>query len=215
MWARFNTAAVSVLVCVSVALCGCATKRREHVQPAGWEPESKYSGKTSVSDLGTIAFPTGEWTLEYRRIHSATDAPDYFVFTKVADPLERLTFLRHPRTTPARQLVHFLDTIGESMGDGIPFEEKKGDYGVGEIHPMRLEPATPGRGERSIAYSFIHAHTAPAASWLCHSYLFLHGGRVFVIVHASTSVISPAVVQNVHFRSEFVAMPDEYRFRTD
>jgi hypothetical protein len=178
-----------------------------------------YSGKATVHDLGKIAFPGGNWVLEFRRVHSVTnhlDQPDYFVFRKAGGFPERLTFLLYLRTTTPRQLMHFLDTVGESMGDGIPFEEKQaGDYSTGEIHPMRLNPTTPTPTDRTIEYSFIYARDTPAPAWLCHSYLFLHGGAVFVIAHASSSVISPTVVQDVQLRSEFLRRPRELRVPND
>jgi hypothetical protein len=168
--------------------------------------EKKYTGRAVIADLGNVAFPAGEWSLEFQRIQASTNAlhlPDYFVFKKVSDPLERLTFLRYPPTTTPRQLAHMLDTVGETMGDGVPWQERK-EYSIGgEIHPMRLEPHSPTSTERTITFSFIHVRPSPAPAWLCHSFLFLHGGSAFVLAHASTSVINPETVSDVHFRSEF------------
>ena len=145
--------------------------------------------------------------MEFRRLQGPTNSlhgPDYFVFKRIGDRLERLTFLRYPPTTTPRQLAHMLDTVGETMGDGVPWAEKKERFGVGEIHPMRMEPHSPTLTERTITYSFIHVRPSPEPSWLCHSFLFLHGGSAFVIAHASTSIISPETAGDVQFRSQFL-----------
>jgi hypothetical protein len=168
---------------------------------------TNYSGRTAVAGLGEIAFPAGEWLFEFQRIQHQTNSafiPDHFVFKRVGNRLERLTFLRYPPTTSPRRLDHMLDTIGETMGDGIPWEEKKlGGRSAGAIQPMRLMPYNPTPTERRIEYSFIHVLPSPAPSWLCHSILFSHDGSSFVIAHASTSVIDPEVVGDVQFRSQF------------
>src|SRR5689334_21641126 len=126
---------------------------------AGQETNTSYSGKATIARLGMIAFPAGEWSLEFQRIQAPTNSPylaDYFVFKMFAERMERLTFLRYPPTVTPRQLGHMLDTIGETMGDGIPGEEKQSeDHGAGVIHPMRLMPASPTATERQIEYSFI------------------------------------------------------------
>jgi len=169
--------------------------------------EKRYTGTMVVASLGKIAFPEGEWALRFQRIQHPTNSvliPDYFVFKRIGDRLERLTFLRHPPPTTPRQLALMMDTVGETMGDGLPWEEKKKeDRSGGEIHSMRVEPPSPALTERTIAFSFIHVRPSPASSWLCHSFLFSHDGSVFVIVHASTSVISPETVGDVKLRSQF------------
>ncbi|MCD8535822.1 MAG: hypothetical protein LR011_13975 [Verrucomicrobia bacterium] len=170
-------------------------------------PKSNYTGKAAVAGLGTIAFPEGEWSLEFQRIHAPTNdlhVPDYFVFKRVGDRLERLTFLRYPPTTTPRQLGHMLDTVGETMGDGLPWELKNAaSRSGGVIHPLRVEPPVPSATERHVTFSFIHVHPSPAPSWLCHAFLFSHDSSAFVIAHSSTSVISPEDVQDVKSRSQF------------
>src|SRR5687768_12660463 len=127
--------------------------------------EKKYAGATNVAGLGRIAFPAGEWSLELQKIQAPTnhvELPDYFVFKKIGDQLERLTFLRYPPTIPPRKIAFMLDPVWETLGDGIPAEEKKEYSGEGEIHPMRRQPESPSDTERTIAFSFIHSLPPPA-----------------------------------------------------
>jgi hypothetical protein len=167
----------------------------------------KYTRTAVVASLGKIAFPAGEWTLEFQRLQNPTNSvfiPDYFVFKRVGDRLERLTFFRYPPTTTPRPLASMLDTVGETMGDGLPWEEKKAeDRSRGPIYSLRIDPPSPSATERRITFSFIYAAPDPAPSWLCHAFLFSHDSSVFVIAHASTSVISPEPVQDVQLHSKF------------
>jgi hypothetical protein len=58
--------------------------------------EKKYVGRAVVVGLGNITFPTGEWSLEFQHMQAPTNGlhlPDYFVFKRGGDRLERLTFL--------------------------------------------------------------------------------------------------------------------------
>jgi len=169
--------------------------------------EKKYVGRAVVVGLGNITFPTGEWSLEFQHMQAPTNGlhlPDYFVFKRGGDRIERLTFLRYAPTTTPRQLAHMLDTVGETMGDGIPWEEKTQEgRPPGVIHPMRTIPGSPTLTELKIEYSFILVRPGPAPSWLCHSILFHQGHSTFVIAHASTSAIDPEVAEDVQFRSQF------------
>ena len=148
---------------------------------------------------------SGHWS--FRKLKPPTnriDVPDYFVFRRGGERLERLTFLRYPPTTTPRHLGHMLDTVGETMGDGLPWELKKAeDRSGGVIHALRVEPPAPSLNERTVAFTFIHVHPSPASSWICHAYLFSDHNSAFVIAHSSTSVISPEDVQEVQFRSQF------------
>ena len=174
----------------------------------GQSTNTNYTGKATVAGLGNIAFPPGEWSLEFQRIQHPTNVvfmPDYFVFKRIGDRLERLTFLRHQPTVTPRRLGHMLDTIGETLGDGIPSEAKKsGDEWADRIHPMSLMPASPTATERQIQYSFIYVRPSPAPAWLCHSILFFHDKSAIVIAHASTSVTDPETVEDVQFRSRLI-----------
>lgn len=191
-----------VLFVAACSLLACLTRSQAQASPP------KFTGDAIVDGLGTVTFPGGEWSLEFQRLHQPEsdnrNQPDYFVFKKLGGQLERLTFLRHRPTSPPRQLQFFLDGIGETMGDGIPNEEKNKYGGKGGlIYPMRLVPQTPKETDRSISFSFIHVNPPSEPTWLCHTILFLHDSSVFVIAHASTSAIDPNVVQDVQAHSRF------------
>ena len=167
-------------------------------------PTIKYTGKSTVEGLGTVVFPAGEWLLEFRRVEpdSADLKPIYFVFKKLGAQLERLTFLRY---SEASAPIWLLDTTGETMGDGIPFDQKQyrppadGDT----VYPMRIDPQPMKSTDTRIVYSFIHVHAAPKPSWLCHTILFSRENAVFIIAHASTSVTNPETVEDVQSNSTF------------
>lgn len=166
-----------------------------------------YQGTTQIAGLGTVAFPPGEWLLEFRRIEPSTSnyqLPDYHVFKRKGDRLERLTILRYLQTDTPRQLALMLDTVGETLGDGVPWPDKKEKNPVGEMFPLRTDPAEPKLTERHLGYSFIHSLPQPAASWICHTHLFLQDNAVIIIAHASTSVITPEVVSKVQSGSRFL-----------
>ncbi len=172
----------------------------------------KFSGHTSVEGLGSFTFPPGEWTLEFQRIHHAATQnkgqADYTVFKKLGNKEERLTFLQFPASSPAQQLQHYLDTVGETLGDGIPQEQKmenrknepkkqSANSDSGKIHMMNTNPMNLTETTRTIYYSFIHVPPSPEPAWLCHTVLFLHEDAVFIIALASTSSTDPDIVDDV------------------
>jgi hypothetical protein len=165
--------------------------------------DRQFSGKAQVDGLGLVAFPPGQWSLELTRIQpdkNDSKRPDYFVFKKAGDPVQRLAFLRRSPAIAPKHLYQLMDGLVETMGDGVPFEETKGPLDYGSAFPMRQEPKDV-TGAREIEFSFISNRRSTGVSWLCHAVLFFKEGWVFVIVHTSPEVTSPELIQDVHFRS--------------
>jgi hypothetical protein len=166
-------------------------------------PERQFSGKVQVDGLGLVAFPPGKWSLEFARTQPAkNDAkrPDYFVFKKTGDRVQRLAFLRYSPVTAPKDLYHLMDSLVETMGDGVPPEETKDRPAYGPAYPMRREPQDV-TGASVIEFSFISTRASTGISWLCHTVLFSKDGWAFVIVHTSPYATSPELIQDVHFRS--------------
>jgi hypothetical protein len=168
-------------------------------------PPAKYKRTANVEDLGTIAFPTGEWILEFRRVQppgADVKLRDYFTFKRVNGDLERMTIFRYKPGYPW-PLVNMLDGIGETMGNGIPPEEEPHKAGQ-EIHPLMLEPRVPNSKDKYLNFTFISVQEPPSRCWLCHAYLFLREGYAFVLTHSSQSVINPNTIDDVGIHSRFL-----------
>jgi hypothetical protein len=174
----------------------------------GAPAERQFSGKAQVDGLGLVAFPPGEWSLEFTRIQPAKNdskRPDYFVFKKAGDRIQRLAFLRYSPAIARKHLYALMDGLAETMGDGVPMQDTKdpGDFGSAAF-PIRQVPTDITDDvtvTRVIEYSFISTRRSTGVSWLCHTVLFSTDGWVFVIVHTSPDVTSPELIQDVHFRS--------------
>jgi hypothetical protein len=82
-WRIVKTVAIMLLGLLAASIGG-------HAQ----SPKSNFTGKAMVAGLGKIAFPEGEWSLEFRRVQAPSNdrqIPDYFVFKRSGDRLERPT----------------------------------------------------------------------------------------------------------------------------
>ena len=172
-------------------------------------PPLKYSGEANVEGLGTIAFPAGEWLLEFRRVQpvgAAAYLRDYFTFKKVDGDFERLTFYRYRPECPT-PLDHMLDGLTEERGDGVPVEEWLQKTKTCE-DTVSMRPVHDGSSkEKYIRFTFFVVQKLPLRSWLCHSYLFTHQVFSFVITHSSQFVTNPITVADVGDKSRFLTSP--------
>ena len=79
------------------------------------------TGTCDVDALGTIALPSGNWSLQ--RSHVSTTAaktPDVFIFAKSTTRVERITILRYgPHISPTKP-VYLCDSVGDSSLFGVP-----------------------------------------------------------------------------------------------
>jgi hypothetical protein len=154
-----------------------------------------------------VAFPPGEWLIEFRRTPPQSQPRDYFVFKRVSPPVHRLAVLRYSSVRAAPALYMYLDGLHETMGDGVPMEERwpKEDEVYG-VFPMRQEPQDVGKVS-DIDFSFV-AQGKSGTSWLTHTHLWRrYDNWTFIFVYASTEVTSPEVLDEVQGRSELLAAP--------
>ena len=78
-----------------------------------------YGDKVTIDGIGEVALPSGKWLLEHAVTPEKKDRPDVYVFKKVGDRLERLTFQKFaPRI--AHPIRNYVDSIGDSVSNGIP-----------------------------------------------------------------------------------------------
>lgn len=162
-----------------------------------------FSGRSVVDGLGEIPFPPGQWSLEYQRTQLATNLwrPDYFVFRKVGDPIHRLAILRYSTGFPDKPLWQRIDTLHETMGEGVPPQERRGDEGY-SIAPMGNSLVNLPSDPKDISWSFIS--TRQDVSWLCHARLFWRNGLVFAVLYTSPQVVKPDIIDTVVDRGKFV-----------
>jgi hypothetical protein len=183
-----------------IFVCAIATLATIHCQEIG----TKYSGRAEIPGLGVVEFPAGEWFLEFRRsppVPNPAHRPDYFGFRKVAELPERLGFRRYSAETAAEQLAHYLDGIGEDLGEGAPSEVLGVSAVSSTSYPMRFEPPI-GQikpDTTDIVYSFINVKPTRPLHWLCHAHLYTKQGEVFVIFHASPMVTDPETVREINW----------------
>jgi len=177
----------------------------------GQEIGTIYSGRSDVPELGTVEFPPGQWSLEFRvspPVPNPTSRPDYFGFRKVGGTLERLGFRRYSPATAPDQLVHLCDGIMEQLGEGAP-KDLVGSAEVGEVVPLRFDPVLSRIkvDEKDISFSFIKVAQKHGPNWICFAHIYSSDGWAFVVFHASPSVLDPYTAQSVSWISRDSTTP--------
>src|SRR4051812_28443 len=90
---------------------------------------ARYSGHAQVEGLGEVAFPAGEWELEYSRVQQdpARDKQqrEYFVFKRTGVAGERLTILRYNPVIAPRTIPYPRRDPTFWLGNGLPMEVEK------------------------------------------------------------------------------------------
>jgi hypothetical protein len=172
-------------------------------QTADQKSTQSFSGSTLVPGLGQVFFPPGKWTMEFRRLQSATNTwrPDYFVFRNESEPVHRLAFLKYPARVAGRELSSRIGGLQESMGEGVPPQERTGDesYSITMLgnELLKLPPDS-----TSITWSFIS--TRKGLSWLCHAALVNHDGSDFAVLYTSREVTLPSLLYDTISKSGFL-----------
>jgi hypothetical protein len=195
---------------LSVIVGGCSSVRVERAPQA---PKSNHqlgrSGKATVDGLGLVAFPPGNWFSEFQGsdTNHAYSWGDYFVFRRTGQPPHRLTIFRIPPGNAAPALYMYLDSLFETMGDGIPIQQQwpKEDK-MESGHPLRTDPPDVADAN-DIEYSFM-SKMESGMSWLTHVHLSGFDDRWrYIIVYTSTEVTSPEILDTVRFHSRFAQTP--------
>ena len=182
------------------------------VNSFGQEIGNKFSGKAEVPGLGLVEFPAGNWILEFRLTPpnpNPSHRPDYFGFKKTGDMPVRLGFRRYAPAIAPDNLSHLLDGIAEDLGEGAPSEVLgKGYYVDSTSNPLRFSPeiSRMTKTETDISFSFINIKPSRTLNWLCHAHLYSREGWVYVVFHASPSVIDPETVSLVSWTSHSPAV---------
>jgi hypothetical protein len=204
-------AALCVLIPLLVAvLAGCSGPHPTNTNhaPASKQRAEKFSGKATVEGLGLVAFPPGQWRLEFQGRDKSENYSwgDYFVFRRTGLPLHRLTVFRVPPGRAAPALYMYLDTLHETMADGIPILQRWPKLDVVESgFPLRLDPPD-GASTNEIDISFT-SKTQSGTSWLTHACLSRpYHGWTFILVYTSTEVTSPELVEDVRLFSRLARM---------
>jgi hypothetical protein len=196
---------IHVLI-LSLLAGGCSSvpvERTPHASKSNHQPG--LSGKATVDGLGLVAFPPGNWLLEFRGsdTNHAYSWGDYFVFRRTGQPPHRLTIFRIPPGNAAPALSMYLDTLWETMGDGVPVQQQwpKEDK-VESGHPLRTDPPNLANAN-DIEFSFM-SKMESGMSWLTHAHLSGFDDRWrYIIVYTSTEVTSPEILDTVRFHSRF------------
>jgi hypothetical protein len=172
-------------------------------QAADQKSKHLFSGSSLVPGLGQVFFPPGKWTMEFRRLQPATNTwrPDYFVFTNESEPVHRLAFLKYPPRVAGRQLWSRIDGLHESMGEGVPPQERTGDESY-SITMMGNDLVSLPPDPTNISWSFIS--TRKGLSWLCHATLLNHDGSDFAVLYTSREVTLPSLRDDPVSKSGFL-----------
>ncbi len=163
-----------------------------------------YESQVVVESIGTIALPPGKWLFEYSKsFDRKSKNPDVFVFSKVGDRLERLTFQRFGSHI-ALPIGNYFDSIGDSTTNGVPSRlfDFKDDYAAIHIlHPV-FEMKHSEIKVTCLGGSFLYASES-GNHWMSHAFVSDRNGWVLVCVHASPFVILPETVKDVFSESNF------------
>ncbi|MBL8814582.1 MAG: hypothetical protein JNL58_01035 [Planctomyces sp.] len=163
-----------------------------------------YEDQAVVEGIGTIALPPGKWLFEHSKSFDRnTNNPEVFVFKKLGDRLERLTFQRFGSHI-AHPISAYFDSIGDSTSHGVPRQlfEFKDDYDA--IHILRpiFEMEQSGSKVTCMGGSFLYSSES-GNHWMSHAFVSDRNGWVLVCVHASPFAILPETVETVFADSTF------------
>ena len=167
-------------------------------------PGEIYESHALVEGIGKIALPPGKWLLEHSKsFEKQSNNPDVFVFKKVGDRLERLTFQRFGSHI-AHPIGAYFDSIGDSTSNGVPRRlfDLKDDYDTVHILRPVFEIERSGNKVTCMGGSFLYSSES-GSHWMSHAFVSDRNGWILVCVHASPFAISPETVGNVFSDSTF------------
>jgi hypothetical protein len=152
-----------------------------------------YSGTVMIDGIGDVALPSGKWQLEQAVTTEKKDRPDIYVFKKLGDRLERLTFQKFEAKI-AHPVSNYVDSIGDGMSNGIPVSLL--NYKSEHETTFIIRPLF-NRNETSVGGSFIYT-SEKHHPWMSHYFVCQLQGGVVVCVHSSPHVLSPDTVEDLY-----------------
>ena len=165
-----------------------------------------HQGRITIAGIGEVQLPPGQWILERAVVpDESSHTPEVFVFKKVGDRLERVTFQRFGPHI-ARPIEAYFDSIGDSMSNGVPIHLLDFESDHDTAHIMRGIIKLEATREKTISLKSSYIYTSERKDhfpWMSHAFVRDCGGWVLVCVHASPYVISPETIENVCLDSRF------------
>lgn len=163
------------------------------------------SGDIDVARLGKIHLPEGLWVMENSLLPSReSKLPDCFVFRKLGDRLERITFLRFRPEIALKKAYMYADFVGDSFEKGIPTYIKRLSGKSSEV--LQLGRPDDWESDRlELTYVCTSENEPP---WMSHSIITVKSKWIVVAVHSSPFAISKEPVRESAEKS-VLEMPTE------
>ena len=173
------------------------------------QSDEPISGEVEVPRLGRIRLPDGKWTIEHNYLPTKeSKLPDCFVFRKIGDRLERVTFIRYRPEIAQKSAYMYADSIADSVRFGIPYFVNS-DFVTHAQTEFEIEQINTPKDwkENDLELTYVYA-SKKDAPWMSHSCIRLKSDWVVIGVHSSPFAITPETIRQIRDVSRILLPSD-------